>query len=139
MADIRRKAVMRAFYASSRYIEGSGEPTTPMDLAEHECICMPRIPVWTLHQGMNKVDVGVRGRFTLNSVGMIRGLAISHQGIALLPERIVAEDLASGRLRHILPEWQGPPVSIHAVTETRLIPAKTQRFIEFLSSRLMEA
>ncbi|RWL04947.1 MAG: LysR family transcriptional regulator, partial [Mesorhizobium sp.] len=93
---------------------------------------------WTLHQGMNKIDVDVGGRFTVNSVGMIRALAVNHQGIALLAEKIVAEDLASGRLRRVLPEWQGSPVSIHAVTETRLIPAKTQRFIEFLSSRLME-
>ena len=70
---------------------------------------------------------------------MIRALAVNHQGIALLPERIADEDLASGRLRRILPEWQGPSASIYAVTETRLIPAKTQRFIEFLSSRLIEA
>ncbi|MGZ2444579.1 LysR substrate binding domain-containing protein [Sinorhizobium medicae] len=88
--------------------------------------------------GANKVDVAVRGRFTLNSVGMIRALAVNHQGIALLPEKIIADDLASGRLRRILPEWQKSPVNIYAVTETRLIPAKTQRFIEFLSSRLME-
>lgn len=129
----------RYVYASPGYIESSGEPATPADLADRECICMPRNAIWNLHQGLNKVDIDVRGRFTLNSVGMMRALAVNHQGIALLPEKIVAEDLASDRLRRILPEWQGSPVSIYAVTETRLIPAKTQRFIEFLSSRLMEA
>lgn len=129
----------RYVYASPGYIEASGEPATPADLADRECICMPRNAIWNLHQGLNKVDIDVRGRFTLNSVGMMRALAVNHQGIALLPEKIVAEDLASDRLRRILPEWQGSPVSIYAVTETRLIPAKTQRFIEFLSSRLMEA
>ncbi|ASP54722.1 LysR family transcriptional regulator [Sinorhizobium meliloti] len=129
----------RHLYASPGYIEASGEPATPAELAEHECIGMLRSPIWRLHQGINKVDVAVRGRFTLNSVGMIRALAVNHQGIALLPEKIVAEDVAFGRLRRILPEWQGSAVSIFAVTETRLIPAKTQRFIEFLSSRLMEA
>lgn len=129
----------RYVYASPGYIESSGEPATPADLADRECICMPRNAIWNLHQGLNKIDIDVRGRFTLNSVGMMRALAVNHQGIALLPEKIVAEDLASDRLRRILPEWQGSPVSIYAVTETRLIPAKTQRFIEFLSSRLMEA
>ena len=69
---------------------------------------------------------------------MIRTLAIKNQGIALLPEKIVADDLAAGRLMRVLPEWKGPDVSIYAVTETRLTPAKTQRFIEFLSSKLME-
>ncbi|TCM74960.1 LysR family transcriptional regulator [Rhizobium sp. BK068] len=127
----------RYLYASPGYIEASGEPATPADLAEHECICMPRSMSWTLHRGTETVDVGVSGRFTLNSVGMISALAVNHQGIGLLPEKIVAEDLASGRLRRVLSEWQGSGVSIYAVTETRLIPAKTQRFIEFLSTKLM--
>ncbi|MBT0725575.1 LysR family transcriptional regulator [Rosenbergiella sp. S61] len=130
----------RQLYASPGYIEASGEPAAPADLAVHECICMTKVSTWNLQQKMNKVEVevGVRGRFTLNSVGMIRTLALKHQGIALLPEKIVADDLASGRLRRVLPEWTGSTVSIYAVTETRLTPAKTQRFIEFLSSRLME-
>ncbi|MHC4042743.1 LysR family transcriptional regulator [Bradyrhizobium sp. 23AC] len=127
----------RYLYASPSYIEASGEPATPADLAEHECICMPRSVSWTLHRGTETVDVAVNGRFTLNSVGMISALAVNHQGIGLLPEKIVAEDLASGRLRRILSDWQGSAVSIYAVTETRLIPAKTQRFIEFLSTKLM--
>jgi len=51
-------------------------------------------------------------------------------------EEIVADDLASGRLRRILPQWHGTPVPVYAVTETRLLPAKTQCFIEFLRERL---
>ncbi|WP_457103712.1 LysR substrate-binding domain-containing protein [Mesorhizobium sp. URHB0026] len=127
----------RHLYASDSYIEARGEPMTPAELAEHECICILRVPTWTLHRRDIRADVSVRGHFTLNSIGMIRTLAVNHSGIALLPEKIAAEDLASGRLRHILPEWQGTPVSIYAVTETRLIPAKTQRFIEFLAAKLM--
>jgi DNA-binding transcriptional LysR family regulator len=40
--------------------------------------------------------------------------------------------LAGGRLRQVLPDWQATPISVYAVTETRMIPAKTQRFIELL-------
>ncbi|WP_085026715.1 LysR family transcriptional regulator [Ensifer aridi] len=127
----------RYLYASPGYIEASGEPAEAADLSERECICMPRSLSWTLHRGTETIDVRVSGRFTLNSVGMISALAVNHQGIALLPEKIVAQDLAAGRLRRILPDWQGSAVSIYAVTETRLIPAKTQRFIEFLSTKLI--
>ncbi|MBD8213381.1 LysR family transcriptional regulator [Erwinia persicina] len=131
----------RYLYASPDYIGASGTPATPTDLAAHECLCMTKVPTWHLQQSKSKaeVEVGVHGRFTLNSVGMIRTLALKHQGIALLPEKIVADDLASGQLMRVLPEWKGSAVSIYAVTETRLTPARTQRFIEFLSSRLMEA
>jgi len=80
--------------------------------------------------------VAVGGRFQLNSVGLIRRLASLDLGIAVLPAEIAAEDVAHGRLRRILPDWEGPPVPVYAMTETRLLPAKTQRFIEFLRERL---
>jgi DNA-binding transcriptional LysR family regulator len=67
---------------------------------------------------------------------MLRRLATLDMGIAFTPQEIVADEVASGRLRRILPQWQGLPMTIYAVTETRLLPAKTQRFIEFLRERL---
>ena len=39
-------------------------------------------------------------------------------------------------LRRVLPEWQGNPTPVYALTETRLLPAKTQRFVEFLQAHL---
>ncbi len=75
----------------------------------------------------------------LNSNSMIRRLAALDLGIALLPEQIAADQLASGQLVRILEDWQGTPIPVFAITETRLLPAKTQRFIEFLKSRLRQA
>ena len=70
---------------------------------------------------------------------MVRRLATLDLGIAMLAEEIVADDLASGRLRRVLPEWQATPIPVYAITETRLLPAKIQRFIEFLRERLGQA
>ncbi|WP_456618617.1 LysR substrate-binding domain-containing protein [Bradyrhizobium sp. P5_C12] len=123
-------------YASPQYLELAGEPRQPDDLVRHQCLCMPRASIWKLHAGTRKVEVAVKGRFTLNSVGMIARLAAHDQGIALLAEAIVADDLAAGRLRRVLPHWQAAPISVYAITETRLLPAKTQRFIEFLGANL---
>lgn len=72
----------------------------------------------------------------LNSVGMFRRLATLDQGLILLPKAAVADDLANGQLRQVLPGWHGKPLPVYALTETRLLPAKTQRFIEFLKERL---
>jgi DNA-binding transcriptional LysR family regulator len=44
--------------------------------------------------------------------------------------------IAAMSLRRVLPEWQGNPIPVYALTETRLLPAKTQRFIEFLQEHL---
>jgi DNA-binding transcriptional LysR family regulator len=125
-------------YASPRYLEHSGEPGHPLDLGQHECLGFrtTKANAWTLHNADETVEVVVGGRFQLNSVGLTRRLASLDLGITILPEEIVAEDVAQGRLRRILPDWEGPPTPVYAMTETRLLPAKTQRFIEFLREHL---
>jgi DNA-binding transcriptional LysR family regulator len=125
-----------SLYASPGYLARSGEPGKPAELEQHECLGILKTGSWTLHDGKRNVTVPVGGRFTLNSVGMIRRMATLDLGIVLLPEEIVTDDLASGKLRRILPGWHGTPQPVYAMTETRLLPAKTQRFIEFLRERL---
>jgi DNA-binding transcriptional LysR family regulator len=129
----------RYLYASPRYLDRAGTPKVPGDLARHECLCTPRADTWTLHKGASAVDAAVGGRFTLNSVGMMLRLATLDLGIALLSEEISADDLAAGRLERVLPGWQASPIAVYAITETRLLPAKTQRFVEFLQERLGRA
>lgn len=123
-------------YASPRYLEHAGEPAHPADLAGHECLGFPGAGRWTLHQGEKTVEVDVGGRLLVNSVGMFRRLATLDLGVILLPEAAAEEDLAAGRLRRVLPGWQATSTPVYALTETRLLPAKTQRFIEFLQERL---
>lgn len=124
-------------YASPDYLERSGEPGKPADLAQHECLGMAKTNMWTLHDGAQTTTISVGSRFVVNNVGMIRRLATMGMGIVLMPEEIAADDLAHDRLRRVLPQWQGSPTPVYAITETRLLPAKTQRFIEFLRERLV--
>ncbi|ACM28709.1 LysR family transcriptional regulator [Rhizobium rhizogenes] len=127
----------RYLYASPRYLELFGEPNEPADLIRHESLQFPaQSGVWTLNHGHETVEVAAGGRFRLNGVSMIRRLATLDLGIAMLAEEIVADELAEGRLRRVLPQWQGAPTPVYAITETRLLPARTQRFIEFLRERL---
>lgn len=127
-------------YASPGYLASAGEPLHPADLSRHECLGFRAAKplVWTLHQAATptNVPVEVAGRFQVNSVGMMRSLATLDLGLVLLPEAMVTDDVASGRLQRVLPLWQGTPIPVYAMTETRLLPAKTQRFIEFLRERL---
>ncbi len=123
-------------YAAPGYLERSGEPNKPADLQKHACLSILKADSWTLHDAKQTATVQVGGRFTLNSIGMIRRLATLDMGIILMAEEIVADELSSGKLRQIMPGWRGTPVPVYAITETRLLPAKTQRFIEFLRDRL---
>jgi DNA-binding transcriptional LysR family regulator len=128
----------RYVYASPRYLERCGEPMHPTDLTRHECLRLKtaKTDVWALHSGEDTLEISISGRFQLNSVGMLRRLATLDLGIVIMEREIVADDLASGSLRRVLPQWQASAVPVYAITETRLLPAKTQRFIEFLRDRL---
>lgn len=129
----------RHLYASPRYLDAAGEPEHPDDLARHECLRLigTKPDVWTVQQGRETLDVAVGGRFLLNSVSMIQRLATLDMGIAVLATDIVGDDVAQGRLRRVLPQWQATPIPVYAMTETRLLPAKTQRFIDFLREHLL--
>ncbi|MGN7740357.1 LysR family transcriptional regulator [Pseudomonas sp. 22526] len=130
----------RYLYASPAYLERFGEPAHPRELAGHECLRLrsPKTDNWTLSRPGETLEVEVGGRFQLNSVGLIRRLATLDLGIAVLAQGIVVEELANGSLRRVMPQWQASPIPVYALTETRLLPAKTQRFIEFLRERLEE-
>ncbi len=123
-------------YTAPRYLAQHGTPNQPLELSQHECLYMLKANTWTLHNGKQTKHVPVHARFTLNSMGMIRRLTILGMGIAMLPAEMVADEVASGQLQRILPQWQGTAIPVYAMTETRLLPAKTQRFIEFLQVRL---
>ncbi len=125
-------------YASPRYLHEQGEPAHPSELQAHECLAFPRAAPWVLHKEGETVEVEAGGRFALNSVGLIHRFAVLDQGIMLTAEDVVAEDLAAGRLQRVLAGWHGRPISVYALTETRLLPAKTSRFIEFLQERLTQ-
>lgn len=138
----RRLAVLRRYlYASPAYIERHEALNKPEDLRTHEFLRLlgPEANMVTLQRGEQTEVISVGGRFKLNSVGLIRRLASQGLGIAVLAEEIADEDVNEGRLRKVLPEWQSAPISVYAVTETRLLPAKTQRFVEYLQECLKRA
>jgi DNA-binding transcriptional LysR family regulator len=125
-------------YASPGYLKKAGALRVPDDLVRHQCLGMQKANLWTLHRQRQSQTVTVGGRYTLNNVGMLRRLATLDQGIVLMPEEAVMDELAAGKLEPVLAEWHGTPQSVYALTETRLLPARTQRFIEFLRERLAE-
>ncbi|MXV05476.1 LysR family transcriptional regulator [Enterobacter sp. ABFQC] len=131
-------ALPRYYYASPEYLQKNGTPYEPQQLTDHECLLMrsDKSSIWALCHGDKTETVKVGGKFQMNSIGMMRRLALMGVGIAMLPEPIVQQDVRNNALIRILPEFEAEPVTIFALTETRLIPAKTQVFIEFLQRRI---
>lgn len=123
-------------YAAPSYLSQHGEPQQPKDLIQHQCLYMLKANTWELRNDKQLHHIPVKSRFSFNSVGMVRRLTGLGLGIALLPTEMVSQELSTGQLQQVLPQWQGISIPVYALTETRLLPAKTQRLIEFLREHL---
>lgn len=131
-------SLSRSLYASPDYLVLNGTPVNPDELKNHECIDMrqDKPGQWHLRHEDNRFSIKTAGRFQMNSIGMMRRFASMGAGIAILPDKMVREDVADNKLIRILPDWSGEEVEAYALTETRLLPAKTQAFIKFISEKL---
>lgn len=70
---------------------------------------------WTLTDGTRAVQVRPRVRCVVNDFDLLHAAARDGVGVAMLPSFRCAEDLAQGRLVHLLPAWGSPATPIHAV------------------------
>jgi DNA-binding transcriptional LysR family regulator len=67
---------------------------------------------------------------------MLYSLRSGH-GIAVVPDFIIENDLASGAVVEILEGWKSPPVALHLVTPPgKIRPQRVTALIEFLTERL---
>ncbi|MGI0119053.1 LysR substrate-binding domain-containing protein [Zooshikella sp. RANM57] len=123
-------------FASPHYLARAGSPNHPLQLANHNCIGFPRSGNWVFQRGDELVGVEVGGRFMLNNVGMMRRLATLDQGVIMIPPQAIAEELKLNLLIPVMPEWSGKPIPVYALTETRLLPAKTRCIIDFLRDNI---
>jgi DNA-binding transcriptional LysR family regulator len=129
----------RLFYASPSYLVRRGAPAEPSDLSTHDCILqsyMARPNVWRLISADTAVDVEVRGRVSTNNVSMTLRLAEQGYGIAALSPAIARPAHEAGAVRRVLDGWSLPPMPVHAVMTSRLMPARVRLFVDFLVSRL---
>ncbi len=119
-------------YASPNYLKRTGMPEHPSILQHHQCIGFPKTDQWALTNEKEQISVKINGRFFLNNIGMMKRLAVLGQGIILIPKSAIEDELRKNELVPILPQWSANPVSVYAITETKLLPTKVRVFIDFL-------
>ncbi|VEB27431.1 putative HTH-type transcriptional regulator [Actinobacillus lignieresii] len=123
-------------YASPTYLARNRPIQIPENLAELNCLAFGSQQKWQLTQNDRMVEIPISGRFSANNIGFLCQLASDGLGIALLPDVVAKNAVQNGLLTEVLPDWQGGEHQIYALTETKLIPAKTQVFIDFLKEKL---
>jgi DNA-binding transcriptional LysR family regulator len=128
------KPYRRIMAAAPSYLDRCGRPETPKDLSHHMCLGQSywrTQGVWPLVGPKGEdCSVEVSGRFAANQGAALRVAALHGAGIVLQPELLLAHDLETGALEHVLPLWSHPP------TPTYLIYAPDRRPTAMLRSAI---
>ncbi|MET3599750.1 LysR substrate-binding domain-containing protein [Martelella mangrovi] len=137
----RLGTVRMVFCASPDYLARRGTPKKPEDLNAHDFLCFSylwRTQKLTLnHRDGNRTIVNLTPRVHANNGDVLTTFAREGFGVLLHPYFIAADDLASGRLVQVLPEWNASEVELHALYVSRKhLPLKIRVFVDYLVERL---
>jgi DNA-binding transcriptional LysR family regulator len=99
-----------AVVAVPGYFDDHPVPRTPHELIGHNCINL-RLPsyggfyAWEFEKDRQKLNVRVDGQLAFNSSVPILAAALAGHGLACVPEDMVREHIAAGRLVRVLADW----------------------------------
>ena len=113
----RLGTVCFAPFASPAYIAASGKPTTPAHLKEHKFIEFSPMSAgeWKLVSKTGSAKIPIPKRILVNDLRVVKQLAVSGTGIALLPTFYCLSEVETKQLVRILPEWHSNLSPVHFV------------------------
>lgn len=124
--------------ASPAWLAEHGEPRTPEQLARHAAVALPpeeRSATWRFAKpGERAQAITLEPGYAVNNMLMVRLAALAGMGVAIVPAPLIADDLAAGTLRRLLPDHEidDPEARMSIVYPRRqYLPVKTRRFVDY--------
>ncbi|HTO67260.1 MAG TPA: LysR family transcriptional regulator [Bradyrhizobium sp.] len=123
--------------AAPSYLKRQGRPTHPMHLADHKCfgyayLSNPNVWHYTNAAG-EEVSVRPAGPLRVNNGEALLPAVLAGLGIADLPEFIVGDAIAAGKVEVILKGWKQAEGAVHLLTPPGgPRPARVEVLAEFL-------
>lgn len=121
--------------AAPAYLTVHGRPTKPEDLTAHRCLYYTNMRgsrTWPFHHGAEVIYQKINPTFFANNGDLIRMAALAGHGIALMPDFLVQDDLASGALEPILTDFHLPDLPVSLVYPSRKnMSAALRAFLDF--------
>lgn len=136
-------SIPQILVASPRYIERLSTPFSLEQLSQIDMLLhdiqaeiKPKKIILSNVPGTKRRELSLTPKFSSSSMNSLKGLALEHRGIALVPAFVVAEEIRNGRLMHVLRDWLPPASPVWAVSppNKQRDPLVT-RFKDFLAER----
>jgi DNA-binding transcriptional LysR family regulator len=141
---VRKLGVLRqGLFAAPKYVERHGLPATPHELVNHHTLLFRAENLarsWNLEGPAGATPISLRGRIAGDDFSFLRAMTIAGAGIALLPEINSVEDVTSGRLRRVLPDYSTAGASLYLVYPSkRQVPPRVAALRDFITDYLARA
>lgn len=113
-----------AVVGSPAYFARYPKPLTPQELTQHNCI-NSRLPTygglypWEFEKDGRELKVRVEGQLIFNDMALRLNSALSGLGLTYMPEDVVHEHVAAGRLIRVLADWCEPFPGYHLYYPSR--------------------
>ncbi|MFM0097574.1 LysR substrate-binding domain-containing protein [Paraburkholderia nemoris] len=131
-------------FAGQHYVKAFGTPDSPEQLARHDALFMMRAgvqPMWRLRRSDGvEHQVRLRPRVMTNDMVSLKAAAQMGLGIVALPAYICRDDVVSGKLQPVLPEWCAGESTLTALLPFRhgVLPS-VRAYLDFLVSEIPKA
>ena len=129
--------IPRIVVAAPSVLQGRHAIAHPADLAALPWLALRtfyRTELVLMHSGNGESHrVGFKPRLSTDSLYALRSAALLGMGVGAGSSWVMADDLAAGRLVHLLPEWHASPLPMYLVyAHARFYPARLRRFLELV-------
>lgn len=129
----------RVVCASPAYLRKFGTPTNPNDLRKHTCLTYGYLSTgnqWKLSGADGDHWISPNWNLCANNAEVLRDVAVSGAGIAVIPTFIAQAALDRGDLTSLLNDYRTPALTLYAIyPPTRHLAVKVRLFIDFLVQR----
>lgn len=129
--------------ASPGYLARHGEPRTPDDLGQHQCLAYVS-PLtggyrpWEFAKDGQSFSKRVSGSLNVNHADSLVAAAIAGMGIVMISNFIAASAISSGQLKPILTDYIAPGPKVYVVyPPSRIVSLKLQVLIEALDQAVL--
>jgi len=146
-AGVKRRMLFlsdRHLVASPAYLTGKKTLQQPEDILEHDCLAY-QLPgfdyLWRFKQQEDTREIAFKPRHVSNNGIALLELARMGEGLVLLDDYTVHDDIRQGRLVRLLPDYRISNKSFEegmfaTILDTPIIPAKIRLFMDFVAENV---
>lgn len=129
----RAGTIRRVLCASPDYLKNRGLPEHPRQLEKHRLVSGDSSSCWDFREKKIRIEPAL----TVNTNAAAIQAAVGGWGITRVLSYQVAQQVASGQLQILLPEFEPPSWPIHVLhQEGQRVSAKVRAFVDLLVQRL---